>query len=88
MGFLILRPLSPETGYHFLGGWGGGQKFVFRSLCSAGFERGSDWAEMTGRPALPVVGRPGFEPPTYKSAIGCIAVRPFLDLTVSVLPTA
>ena len=23
MDFLILRPLPPKTGYHFLGGWGG-----------------------------------------------------------------
>ena len=33
MEFLILRPLSPETGYHFLGGWGWGGGRV-KSLCS------------------------------------------------------
>ena len=82
------KPLSPETGCHFLGGGGGGQKFVLRSLCSAGFERGSDWAAMTGRPAPPAVRRPGTEPLTYTSAVGCIIVRLLLDLTVSVLPTA
>ena len=41
MDFLILRPLSPKTGYHFCGGWwwggvgvlgGGGQKFLLRRL--------------------------------------------------------
>ena len=44
MDFLILRPLSPKTGYHFFGGWGwgwgwgwgcwggGGQKFLLRRL--------------------------------------------------------
>ena len=35
MYFLILRPLSPKTGYHFFGGgWGGGgggQKFSLNS---------------------------------------------------------
>ena len=43
MDFLILRPVSPKTGYHFFeggggggGGWGGGggggQKFSLRRL--------------------------------------------------------
>ena len=59
---------------------------MLRSLCSAGFERGSDWAAITGRPAVPAVGRPGLELPTITSAVGCITVRPLLDLTVSVLP--
>ena len=43
----------------FSGGGMGGQKFVFRSLCSARFEQRSDWAdwaEMTGQ--LAVSGRP------------------------------
>ena len=44
---------------------GGGQKFGGPKLCSEGFERGSDWAELTCRPAPPAVGQPGFEPPTY-----------------------
>ena len=43
---------------------------------------------MTGRPALPAVGRPGIEPPAYTIAVGCITVRPLLDLTASMLPTA
>ena len=37
---------------------------------------------MTGRAALPAVGRPGFEPPTYTSVDGCITIRPLLVLTV------
>ena len=65
MDFLILRPLSPETGYHFFGGPGGGQKCVLRGLCSVGFEQGSNWAEMTGRLGPPAVGRPGFGLPTF-----------------------
>ena len=43
MDFLILRPLSPKTGYHFFGGWGcgggvlgGGQKFLLRRLQAVG----------------------------------------------------
>ena len=88
MDFLILRLLSPETGYHILGGGcrggGGVQKFVLRSLCSAGFERGSNWAEMTGQPAPPAVGRLGLEP----CEAACITVPSLLVLTVSVLPTA
>ena len=41
MDFLILRPLSPKTGYHFfeggwVGGWGGGQKFSLRRLQAVG----------------------------------------------------
>ena len=68
-------------------GWGI-KSFLLRSLCSAGFERGSKWAEMTGWPASLAVGRPGIKPPTYTSAVGCITVRTLLDLTVSVVPTA
>ena len=43
MDFLILRPLSPKTGYHFFEGgvgvgvwWGGGQKFSLRRLQAVG----------------------------------------------------
>ena len=42
MDFLILRPLPPKTGYHFLGGWGGGgvggegQKFLLNRLQAVG----------------------------------------------------
>ena len=41
MDFLILRPLSPKTGYHFFegGGWGGGgggQKFSLGRLQAVG----------------------------------------------------
>ena len=42
MDFLILRPLSPKTGYHFLGGGGGGvgggggQKFLLNRLQAVG----------------------------------------------------
>ena len=44
MDFLILRPLPPKTGYHFLrggggggGGWGGGgQKFLLKRLQAVG----------------------------------------------------
>ena len=44
MDFLILRPLSPKTGYHFFegggvvggGGGGAGQKFSLRSLQAVG----------------------------------------------------
>ena len=65
----------------------GGQKFV-KSLCSEGFEQGSDRAELTSRLA-PL----GFEPPTYTSAVGCITIRPLLVLvllvlTIAILPTA
>ena len=88
MDFLILRPLSPETGYHFFPGGGGVQKFVLRSVCSAGFEQGSHWAEMTSRPVLPAFGRPGFETPTSACAAGCITVPPLLVLTVCALPLA
>ena len=47
MDFLILRPLSPETGYHFFEGGGVGGGGV-KSLCSEGFERAAgeqkEWA--------------------------------------------
>ena len=33
MDFLILRPLSPETGYHFFGGLGGGVG-VSKEVCA------------------------------------------------------
>ena len=46
MDFFILRPLSPETGYHFFFG-GGGVEGGVKSLCSEGFGRGSDWAEQS-----------------------------------------
>ena len=44
MDFLILRPLPPKTGYHFLrggggvgrGGVGGGQKFLLNRLQAVG----------------------------------------------------
>ena len=42
MDFLILRPLSPKTGYHVFGGWGGGgvggggQKFLLNRLQAVG----------------------------------------------------
>ena len=64
--------------------WGGGVK----SLCSEGFERGSDWAKLTGRLALPAFGRPGIEPTTCMSAVGCITIRSLLVLRVVALPTA
>ena len=51
-------------------------------------ERWLDWAAMTGRSAPPAVGQLGIEPPTYPSVVGCITVRPLLDLTVSVLAAA
>ena len=89
MDFLILRPLSPETAYHFFwAGVGGGQRFVLRSLCSVGFEGGSDWAETTSRPVPPAAGRPEFKLPTYASAVGCITVGQLLDLAASVVATA
>ena len=87
MNFLILRPLSPETSLFFgggAGGWGGVQK----SMCSEGFERGTDWAELTGRLALLAVGRPGIEPQTYRSVVSGITIRPLLVLTLAALPTA
>ena len=39
MDFLILRPLSPKTGYHFLE-WGGGRGV--KSLCSEGSKQWGD----------------------------------------------
>ena len=40
MDFLILRPLPPKTGYHFFEGWvgggGGGQKFLLNRLQAVG----------------------------------------------------
>ena len=68
----------------FIRGLGGGQK----SLWSDGFERGSNWAELIGWPALLTISRPGFETPTDRFVVGCITVRPFLVLTVTALPTA
>ena len=32
--------------------------------------------------------RPGFKPPTQKSAVGCITIRPLRALKISFLPTA
>ena len=56
--FFILRPLSPETGYHCF--WGG-----VKSLCSEGFERGSGALRLSGRPVPLVIGRPGIGPLTW-----------------------
>ena len=54
--FLILRPLSPEIGYHILrGDGGGGQKFVYNKA--------------KGQPALPAICRPGIKPPIRLLAV-------------------
>ena len=45
-------------------------------------------SKLTSWPAPTAVGRPGIEPPTYNTAVGCITIRPLLVLTIIVLPTA
>ena len=62
MDFLILRPLSPKTGYHFLGGggWGGvggGGSKVFAEQASSSGE-----AECYRITASPMVPRPTYGP--------------------------
>ena len=42
-------------------GWGGGGGGSKLSLSSEGFERGVDWAELTGRPAPPAVRPAGIQ---------------------------
>ena len=106
---MILRPLSPKTGYHFFegGGSGGGVK----SVRSEGSKPWGDvllshhrWSNGNtadaqfsvggsnpGRPTAGGVGGttfapPGFEPPTKKSAVGCITIRPLLTLRRKVSP--
>ena len=34
-----------------------------------------------------IIGRPGFEPPTKKSAARCITIRPLLDTRIKGVPT-
>ena len=41
-----------------------------------------------GRPAPLAVGRPRIEPPTHRSVVGCITIRPLFALAVIALPTA
>ena len=57
MDFLILRPLSPKTGYHFLGGGGGGGSKVFAEQASSSGE-----AECYRITAGPMVPRPTYGP--------------------------
>ena len=102
MDFLILRPLSPRTGYHFfegVGGVGGGQKFQkapssgeahcchIKPWLNGNAANGSNPGRLT------VVGggsaifaRTGFELPTKKSAVGCITIRPLLALRTAPPP--
>ena len=106
MGFLILRLLSPKTGYHFFEGWGvrgwGGVK-SFRSEGSkqwgspslphncrsngnatdAKFLVGGSnlgWLTVGGGGGGAMLTRPGFEPPTQKTLVSCITIRPLLGL--------
>ena len=44
-------------------------------------------AKTAAAPAA-TVDRPGFEPPTYNSAVGCITIRPGFDVIAASLPTA
>ena len=113
MDFLILRPLSPKTGYHFFeggggrGGLGGGQKFSLRRLQAVGklillshnrrsngntaHSKFSVGGSNPGRPTVggsgsAVFNRPGFEPPTKKTPVSCITIRPLLGLRRKVSP--
>ena len=92
MDFLILRPVSPKTGYHFfeggVGGWGGGGSKVFaEKAASSGEGRGCRTTAgrmVTQQGVVPrVVGsNPGLgilEPPTKKSITTCITIRPLLE---------
>ena len=104
MDFLILRPLSPKTGNHFLrggGGWGGVKSFrsegskqwgtllLSHNCRSNGNAPDAKFLVGGSNPGLVTVGGggggavftlPGFEPPTKKSAVGCITIRPLVGL--------
>ena len=108
MDFLILRPLSPKTGYHFFegGGWGwgwvgggvksfladGSKQWGGRSLShhcwSNGNAADAKFSVGGSNPGRLTVGGGsggifagwGFEPPTKRSAVSCITVRPLLAL--------
>ena len=115
MGFLILRPLSPKTGYHLfeggvgvgVGGGGGGSKVFAQKAPSRGISlshhrrlkgNAADAKLSVGgsNPGRPTVGggggggavftRPGFEPPTIKTPVSCITIRPLLALRRKVSP--
>ena len=74
MDFFILRPLSPEAGYHFFEGGG------VKSLCSGGFEEGQvSTRNWPARPAAsPLV---GFKPLTCRPPAKRITARPLSELT-------
>ena len=76
MGFLILRPLSPETGYHFCRGGGGalgGEEGGSKVCAQKGLNEGQveqSW------------------PPTRSMAIVCITPRPLAVLVPTGPPFA
>ena len=97
MDFLILRPLSPKTGYHFFEGgggfrsegskqWGGillsHHRRSYGNAADAKFSVGgsnSGWPTVGGGSGA-IFGRSGSEPPTKRSTVSCITVRPLLAL--------
>ena len=96
MDFLILRPLSPKTGYHCFegggGGGGGGSKVFAQKAPSSG--EASCYHTTAGRMVTQPVGggsgavftRPGFEPPTNRSAVSYTTIRPLLGLRRKISP--
>ena len=80
MDFLALRPLSPETGYHF--GGGGASKVCAQKDLNKG-KIGQSWqvGQRRWRSAR-------IEPPTYVSRVGCITIQPLPVLTAAALPAA
>ena len=73
--------LSPETGYHF---WGMGAKVCAQKDLNEGPVDQGLWIERCGRRSF----TPGFELPTIRLPIGCITVRPLIDLLYYSIPFA
>ena len=73
----MLRPLSPETGYHFFraGGGGGSKVCAEKDLNWGPVEQGM-WTERRSRRSA----APEVELPTIRLSTGCITVRPLIDL--------
>ena len=107
---LILRPLSPKTGYHFFEGGvgvGGGSKVFSQKAPSSGETHclhttagrmvtqpmQSFWSavrilvgQLPGGAGGATFAPPVFEPPTKKSAVRCITIRPLRALRRKVSP--
>ena len=103
MDFLILRPLSPKTGYHFFEVGGGGASKVFAQKAPSSGEAyrchtkcrwngNADDCKFLGRRfeswSVTVVGGGGaifaqlvFKPPTIKTLVSCITIRPLLAVS-------